>query len=316
MAEKASWRVSKQTAQLDAARSAAKGLWQDSAGRHVDARYLRPHSQSAATMASELGSQERDLEAAGKSRLAATEHQKIAEREAHTVTEELAASEREVTLVYDFVTRSSSFENRAEAMQSQCEALAAQAGTACSGIAAEGGGSHQHPVADLVQTAEGHGALSGETSNSAVVEEAWRCGIQIQNGRAYFHPEDPEYKWWISVAKKVDAHPGEYSCMLHGNSREVAVGSKRLNAEELAALIRRDSSWAGQPVRLLSCNTGAEMNGIAQGVSASLGVSVKAPTAPVIVRYDGTVSLGSYEVRGDQYFPKSYGSWRQFDPRP
>lgn len=93
-------------------------------------------------MASELGSQERDLKAAGESRLAAAEYEKVAVREAHQVAEELMASEREVSLVYDFVTRSSSFENRAGGMQSQCEALAAQAGTACNGIAAEGGGAH------------------------------------------------------------------------------------------------------------------------------------------------------------------------------
>lgn len=140
MAEKASWRIGQQTSRLSAVRAEAKGLWRDSAGKFIDSRYLRPHDGKAKRMASDLTSQEQQLRDATGFRQEAATHEKVAVRQSHIVAEELVISDREVSVVYDFVTRSTDFENRAGGLEEQCAALSAQAGSACNGMPGERGG--------------------------------------------------------------------------------------------------------------------------------------------------------------------------------
>jgi len=312
VAEKASWRIGQQSAQLAAVRAEAKGLWQDSAGRRVDARYLRPHSRKAATMATELGSQERDLGEAAKARRSAGEHEKTAVREARVVSEELAASEQEVSIVYDYVTRSDGLEKRAAAMEQRCHALANQAGTACNGIQAEGGGGFRHRTSAQTRFAMDEMGQGG--IDPAKVDDVWRHGIATQGGRAYYSPGDLKYSDMVASAEKLKPYPGEYTVDMHGDPDSVQVGSTHLNAAELAALIQRDPSWAGRPVRLFSCSTGAYSGGFAQQLADSLGVSVTAPDMSVWAN-DVPPWVGEGVSIGGDIVPTAFGGWHRFDPR-
>lgn len=56
-------------------------------------------------------------------------------------------------------------------------------------------------------------------------------------------------------------------------------------------MIRNSRSFHNQPIRLISCQTGAKENGIAQQIADELGVEVLAPTEIVNVDMNGEMFL-------------------------
>jgi hypothetical protein len=88
-------------------------------------------------------------------------------------------------------------------------------------------------------------------------------------------------------AHKVPAEPGQYTIDIHGGPDFVRIGTDRLTADDLAALIEADPNWNGEPIRLLACETGLLPNGFAQQLADRLGVWVYAPSEMVGIGSDG-----------------------------
>ena len=86
------------------------------------------------------------------------------------------------------------------------------------------------------------------------------------------------------------------------------------SASELASLVRASGKYKeGTPIRLLSCQAGAEENGIAQKLANELNTTVLAPTETLYITSDGEMFItDSIEMR---YKHKSTGYWKKFEPR-
>jgi hypothetical protein len=97
---------------------------------------------------------------------------------------------------------------------------------------------------------------------------------------------------------------------------------KKLYPAALAALIKADPNWKGQPVMLGGCHTGmnypdgfggyAKWKSFAQGLADELGVPVTAPLG--FSRYDGKRGvIGSTKTADGPV--SSPGAWRSFFPK-
>ena len=151
----------------------------------------------------------------------------------------------------------------------------------------------------------------------------WNDGFDTQAGRAYYPSSDADMR---AVATALKPFEGEYTVDAHGDPNVVQVGTVQLDANQVSELIKADSNWNNQPVRLFSCNTGEGADPIAQRVADNLGVTVTAPIEPVWSDLDGNSFVapahlewqevgGKFEevvVPGD---PIPDG-WRTFTPPP
>ncbi|MET0297843.1 MAG: hypothetical protein ABW024_10605 [Microbacterium sp.] len=118
------------------------------------------------------------------------------------------------------------------------------------------------------------------------------------------------------AAADVPVYPGEYTIDLHGSPNAVQGGDgSMMDAAQFAEHIRRRTDWDGQtPIRLFSCDTGADPNGFAQQLSTNLGVDVTAPTQPVWSQANGTPFVtGIDPVTGAPDWPPT-GTWVHFTP--
>ena len=65
-----------------------------------------------------------------------------------------------------------------------------------------------------------------------------------------------------------------------------------LDHRTLAKAILRSPDYSGQPIRLISCSTGACPSGFAQNLANQLGVQVKAPSDSIWAYSDGRLTIG------------------------
>ena len=137
----------------------------------------------------------------------------------------------------------------------------------------------------------------------------------IPGGRAFYEADDVAM---FDGAEQIPELSGVYRIDIHGQADIVTIGDTVLHPRHLAKLIENDTRWAGEPIWLFGCNTGADQNGFAQQLADLLGVEVIAP--------DGWVG-GTYA--GDTFVTKSVqtteegivvpagppdGTWRSFRP--
>jgi hypothetical protein len=99
---------------------------------------------------------------------------------------------------------------------------------------------------------------------------------------AYFGPND----FVQQNARAATPLTGYYDVFVHGNATSVelrtATGAVRsADHRALARLIEGMPDYRGQPIRLISCDTGQLPNGFAQNLSNKLGVEVLAPNTLV-----------------------------------
>ena len=82
--------------------------------------------------------------------------------------------------------------------------------------------------------------------------------------------------------------------------------------------------FCGKPIRLISCQTGALENGIAQQIADELGVNVLAPTEIVNVDIDGEMFISDNDILSRIWNSSSpeerikiheTGKWVEFKPR-
>jgi hypothetical protein len=99
-------------------------------------------------------------------------------------------------------------------------------------------------------------------------------------------------QFFKNAAKRVDIDPnGSFDVIAHGNSQNIEVmtanGAVTVDQRVAAKLIENSPGYTGQPVRLLSCETGACDAGFAQNLANKMGVPVQAPTEVVWAYGDG-----------------------------
>jgi len=84
-------------------------------------------------------------------------------------------------------------------------------------------------------------------------------------------------------SRRADIDPnGVMDVVAHGTPNKIQImtenGPVWVDHRVAAKLIKQDPSYSGQPIRLLSCETGSCDAGFAQNLANKLGVKVEAPT--------------------------------------
>lgn len=126
------------------------------------------------------------------------------------------------------------------------------------------------------------------------VAASWAQGFATAAGRAYFTAAEASIR---ELAASLKPFGGEYTVDAHGSPEAVSVGDTKLDAAELAELVRSDPDWKNRPVRLFSCNTGKGERPIAADLAAELNVKVTAPKDLVWSNSKGESWVGSREMK-------------------
>lgn len=85
-------------------------------------------------------------------------------------------------------------------------------------------------------------------------------------------------------AQYIQPKDGMYDVVIHGNKYFVEYFGKRIDPDTLCAMIAQRGNYKkGQSIRLISCNTGAVSDGVADYVANKLHVKVEAPTTTAYV---------------------------------
>ncbi|WP_260300191.1 hemagglutinin repeat-containing protein [Xanthomonas arboricola] len=116
--------------------------------------------------------------------------------------------------------------------------------------------------------------------------------VDVVPGSLNFMGKSDQFFLNASKRRDVDSD-GFFDVIAHGNKNEVEVfmpnGPVAADQRVLAKLIKGDPSYSGQPIRLLSCETGSCDLGFAQNLANKMGVPVKAPTDLVWAYGDGKI---------------------------
>lgn len=104
---------------------------------------------------------------------------------------------------------------------------------------------------------------------------------QYAAGDATFMESSDRFVKNISKRKNIDAN-GYFEVFAHGTPDEIQIVHNgktiMVDARTAARLIENSEGYNGQPIRLLSCSTGATENGFAQNLANKLNVEVSAPS--------------------------------------
>ena len=174
---------------------------------------------------------------------------------------------------------------------------------------------------ELLANAKKPGSARGGNSRaprqklSGKLRKIYAQSIRTPGGRAFHDPNDAGI---IRDALELPARPGMYTMDIHGHPDKVTFLDRPLTEHDLAALIRNDPNWNGQPVWLFSCETGQLDDGFAQRLADELGVVVVAPTEIAVSDEDGNFFVAT-ETGTDAYGEPVYhsppdGVWRKFVP--
>jgi len=116
-------------------------------------------------------------------------------------------------------------------------------------------------------------------------------------GDAVYRSDPQKYFEFIKKRSDIDKD-GMYDVVAHGKSNTIQIEHNgevlEIDSRIASKLISRKSDYKkGQPLRLLSCETGASDFGFAQNLANKLNVIVEAPTKLVWARSDGTYFVAS-----------------------
>jgi hypothetical protein len=148
--------------------------------------------------------------------------------------------------------------------------------------------------------------LAGRLGKVGEAGEAAQKAVRLGTALA----EDADLLKAISWIKP---QPGVWDVVVHGSSDSFWVlrNGKWLEVDHraLATLVRK-TGWKGEPIRLISCNTGKDAfisRPIAQELANKLGVEVRAPTDTLWVHSNGQMTIGPQPT-------SNTGSWAPFRP--
>lgn len=156
------------------------------------------------------------------------------------------------------------------------------------------------------------------------VDKSAESGI-IKLGSKFLNEDDPLFK----NADKIKPLEGFDDIVFHGDSTHlIAYGNDGeewlYNAKEAAEIIRNSKSFHGRPIRLLSCQTGANKDGIAQQIADELNVEVLAPSETLFVDINGEMFITDKEELAEIWNISSLeerqkirqtGEWIPFKPK-
>lgn len=112
------------------------------------------------------------------------------------------------------------------------------------------------------------------------------------------------------AASWVKPKEGYFDVIIHGSSDSFSVfrDGKWINLDQrsLATFIKKNN-YNGQPIRLISCNTGALPTSIAQDLSNKLGSRVIAPSDTIWIHPNGNMTIGNNPL-------SNTGKWNTFNP--
>lgn len=120
-------------------------------------------------------------------------------------------------------------------------------------------------------------------------------------------------------------HEGQFDVAIHGSPRSVGYQIKpgeahlaknwfNFSHRDLAALMKQHGWQEGQPVRLLSCQTGKLPDGFAQDLANHLGVPVTAPNEFLWVYPNGKIAVAPFDAAGKSIHPTIRGKFETFEP--
>lgn len=136
----------------------------------------------------------------------------------------------------------------------------------------------------------------------------------------FVNPNDNLYEY-ADLVKPID---GYCDIVCHGSPTELIINGLNneewtYTAKEAAEMIRNSAEFNGQNVRLISCQTGAGDNCIAQQIANELGVEVMAPSEIVNINSDGEMFLSNNgfiaEMWDNGEDVVETGKWIVFKPR-
>jgi hypothetical protein len=109
-------------------------------------------------------------------------------------------------------------------------------------------------------------------------------------------------------SSRIDPLPGYYDVRAHGGPTSVDVfvnGQviEGVNHRVLARLIQNSPDYAGQNVRLLSCNTGSLPNGFAKNLANKMNVDVVAPNQLLFPQSNGKFIIAEGRTIGGVTYP-------------
>jgi len=115
-----------------------------------------------------------------------------------------------------------------------------------------------------------------------------------------------------TAAKWIKSKSGYTDIVVHGRPDHVAIkrGNDwvKIDHRVLARMYKEDKDYSKNPVRLISCETGKDVNGFAQNLANKLGRKVIAPSDTVWIHPSGKMTIGS-NAKSDTgkwipYYPK------------
>ena len=133
---------------------------------------------------------------------------------------------------------------------------------------------------------------------------------------------------WIDLAKdgfgrnaqQIAREPGYFDVIAHGKSDAVkvvsATGKTHYNVtpDVLNRYIGIQPGYAGQNIRMISCNTGKFSDGFAAELAKKAGVKVKAPTEIIWTSPDGLYWIRPQNSVGKIDILSTRGYWKTFTP--
>lgn len=139
-------------------------------------------------------------------------------------------------------------------------------------------------------------------------------------GNAIYKSGDKLYFNYISKRKDIDVN-GQFDFIAHGTHKNIKIEHNgkdiSINSRIVAKLIKNRKDYKkGQPIRLLSCNTGSGKNSFAQNLANKLGVTVYAPTKMIWAWPNGNYGVyGSIKNKIDKPNLNDIGYIKAFHPR-
>lgn len=138
-------------------------------------------------------------------------------------------------------------------------------------------------------------------------------------GDAVFHSEPEQFFSNIRYRQDIDKN-GIYDVVAHGGTAIIQIThhgtTVEIDARTAAKLIKSKGEYKrGQPIRLLSCNTGATASGFAQNLANKLGVVVEAPTKLVWAYPNGKYIVAA-RMKNNPQLPdlNNRGKFKKFYP--
>lgn len=99
-----------------------------------------------------------------------------------------------------------------------------------------------------------------------------------------------------TASKWIKPQSGYTDIIIHGQTDHVEIkkGAKWIKIDHriLARMYKGDKAYTKNPIRLISCETGKDVNGFAQNLANKLGRKVIAPSDTVWIHPSGKITIG------------------------